>query len=292
MTNQAPRNMGRLSSGSDLLPWRRAYQLEACALYWLPVRSFPISAAQRAWILEFVNALAVRLAERLNFRCETFLQMSAIYPDLLNEFQNHAMDSVPLIGLSWTPSSPPMLPPEQEIEELQNKRQKFKFGEHVANYCYWFLSTSDEHRQRYFGHGGITLLFLAPDPKTQPPPVAIPNFIRSHPFFQSASLDGLLKSFASLKDDFTTKSKDLFGANIQDRPEAKGTLYVLPQLAARDFFQAEAAALKKWFELFGVYFTESPPDDGILLAVKDDFDSDLLLLLMNLRDRGLSYPES
>ncbi len=291
MTDPSARGLGRLSSEKDLLPWHRADQLDACALYWLPVRSFPIPPPQRSWLLEFMIALSRRLAERFAFRCETFLQMSVIYPELLDDFQSRAMDSVPLIGLSWSPSAAVPPPPAQEIDDLQNKRKTFSFGDHVTSYCYWFLKKSEEHRERFFGHGGTTLLFLAPDPKTEPPPVAIPGFIRNHPFFQSANLDGMLKSFASLKDDFSSKSKDLFGANIQGRPEAKGTYYVLPRFAARDFFQAEAAAIVKWFELFGVYFTESPTDDGILLASKDDFDADLVLLLTDLRDRGWSYPE-
>jgi hypothetical protein len=291
MAGPSDRALGRLSTDQDLLPWRRAEQLTACALYWLPVRSFPIPVVQRSWVLEFVNALSLLLAKKPGLRCETFLQMSAIYPELLKEFQARAMDAVPLIGLSWSPSGAIPPPPEKEVEDLQNKRKSFSFGEHVESYCYWFLKKSDEYRNLFFGHGGTTLLFLAPDPKTEPPPVAIPSFIRDHPFFKSANLDGLLKSFASLQDDFVGKSKELFGGNLESRPEAKGTLYVLPRFTSRDFFEAQADAVKKWFELFGVYFSESPSDHGILLAVKDDFDAQLTQLVRELSDRGLSYPE-
>jgi hypothetical protein len=217
--------------------------------------------------------------------------MSVIYPDLLDDFKRGAFETVPLMGLSWCPSAPAKVPPAQEVEEIQKKQKIFNFGDHVSDYCYWFLKKDDRLLQQFFGCGGMTLLFLPPDPNTEPPSVPIPGFIRNHPYFQSANLDGLLKSFAALKDSFASKSKELFKAALeQHEPESRGAYYVLPRLSSRDFFQADAAAVEEWFGLFPVYLAESPTDDGILLATKEDFGAELTSLLQELREQGLVYP--
>lgn len=292
MSEQAVTSRQRLYSPDTLLPWRRAEQLKSCALYWLPVKSFPIPEPQRAWLLAFIDGLAERLAARFELRCETFLQMSAIYPDLLQDFQNTALESIPLVGLSWSSSARAPSPPSEEAEALRKGDKSFSFGEYVSPYCYWFLNKSrDRWCKMFFGRGGVTLLFMPPDPKAAPPEYPIPSFIRNHPHFQKSDLNGMLKAFAALKDGFAEKSKELFGGSFKDRPEAKGTLYILPNLNARDFFQAQPPVLAQWFDLFPVYLAENVEDQGIILASKADLDEDLPPPLRLLRDRGQEYPE-
>jgi hypothetical protein len=280
----------RLYSPDILLPWRRAGQLKGCALYWLPVKSFPIPESQRAWLLAFLDGLTERLAARFELRCETFLQMSAIYPDLLKDFQNTAMESIPLIGLSWSSSAPVLNPLSKEAEAVRKGEKSF--GECLSSYCYWFLNKShDRWRKMFFGRGGMTLLYMPPDPNIAPPAYRIPSFIRNHPHFQQWDLDGMLQAFTALNDSFAVQSKKLFGAPLKDHPAAKGTLYVLPNLNSQDFLQTHPPSLEQWFQLFQVYLAESMKDQGILLASQSDLDEEILHCLHMLRDRGHKYPE-
>lgn len=135
------------------------------------------------------------------------------------------------------------------------------------------------------------LLFLATDPNTRPPEVKIPKVMRTHPAFQGADMESKMAMAYSLKDKFLKQSKEVFGETIREEPAYAGIPYILPLLAATDFFRATPTQRAQWFEVFDVYCIESKPDKGVLFAFKDrHFDDALIELVQELRDAGMEYP--
>src|SRR5262249_43366976 len=151
---------------------------------------------------------------------------------------------------------------------------------------YWFIAKQDEQqREDFLGWGGMLLLFLASDPNTKPPEVKIPKVMRTHPAFKSAEIEPKMAMAYSLQDKFLKQSKEVFGEAIREEPAYPGIPYVLPLLAARDFFRATPTQRTQWFEVFDVYCIESKPDKGMLFAFKDrHFDDTMIELVQELRD--------
>jgi len=279
--------------GSDaLLPWRRAYALEDHLLYWIPVDSFPIPAGQRAWLLRFVDLLAERLAADRGLRAEVFLQFKVLKEELKKSFLATAMDFKPVIGLSRRPAEQLPAPPDfEELKAIGAGKKEFKFEEYVADYCYWFVNKDQKREcQLFFGHGGMTIAFLPPDPNAKPPELPIPASIREHPVLGQFDLAKMLQEVFALQDGFKAKSKTLFGDGLQDDPAFQGLPFVLPLLATGHFFSRPTDEVNKWFELFDVYINESPVDHGVVMVFKDDFEDQIHDLLNTLGQEGIEYP--
>src|SRR5579863_2809475 len=117
----APKGRQRLTPADrakDLLPWRRASELTRCYLYWLPVRGFPMPAAQRDWLLQFFERWSA-LMKAQGLRAELFLQYKIVYPNLMNPLLNNMMEFVPILGLGRIPgASLPTFPSKSEIEDM------------------------------------------------------------------------------------------------------------------------------------------------------------------------------
>ena len=178
----------------DLRPWRKAAQLKSCFLYWAPVSGFPIPPNQRSWLLEFFERFTKLLAESAGLRPELFLQFkSLLAPELKKQFLNHASELCPITGLSRRPGAPLQQPPNpQDVKSMIEGRKEFVFGDYVADYAYWFVDKSDKkQRDLFFGHGGLTMLYLKPDPRTKAPPVPFSAAVRRRPIFQKFDVDRL-----------------------------------------------------------------------------------------------------
>jgi len=292
-----PGRLTPISRHRDLLPWRRADRLTGCFLWWIPTDSFPVPVGQRQWLIHFFDRLADLFGRQRGLRPAVFIQMKVLHGELRDPFLRTVHDFSPIIGLSRKPGGKlPPSPTPEDIKAIQEGRKQFDFNEFSPDYCYWFRGKSDnEQRQLFFGYGGMTIGFLKEDMKTRPPEFKISPKLREHPMFQS-----LLRKFDfeqvqtkafALLDGFLPKSKELFGAGLEQDPQYRGLLFIIPLLGASDFFNRPVEEAAKWFELFDVYVNESPADRGILLASKIDVEPNLIDLLKQTREEGLTYPE-
>src|SRR6266496_2251495 len=284
---------GRLTpvTRERLYPLRRADQMTGCALYWLPTSAFPIPDSERAWSMRFLDELALFATQRLGLRSEVFLQLKTIADgDLKTTFHRHQTNLIPIMGLSRRPGRGlPPIPTEEDLEPILKGKKKFEFDEYIGDYCFWFLN-KQERRQRelFFGSGGMTIIFLKPDPKAAPPKLPFSAAHRESPLFKQFDIDGLLTCAFALSDDFMQKSKDIFGKGLEDDPQFPGLTYIVPLLGTHDFF-TNTDNLTSWFQLLDIYVNESPADQGIVLASKHDLDDDLALIIDKMRQDGAPF---
>jgi hypothetical protein len=281
----------------ELLPWRRADQLKRCFLYWLPVQAFPVPESQRRWTMVFLDRLSELLQKEKGLRSEQFLKFKSLLPDdaLKKQFMATAREFHPLMGLSRVPGSKVSCPPpptDGDLREIAEGRKKFDFNKHVGDYSYWFVDkAAQKQRELFFGRGAMTIIFLPPDPKTQAPPLPLSPAVRKNPVFQQFDVDRIHQQSFSMLDGFQEKSRQMFGEGLEHEPEFAGYRFILPLLAAQDFFGRPEEEVSQWFDLFGAYWNESPADKGMILALKEDFEESLIELLEQMKDEGLVYPE-
>ena len=282
-----------LDRSRELLPLRRAVEMRRCCLYWVPA-SFPIPAGQRQWWLQFLDRLAKLADSRLGLRAETFLQVKPAAEEPLSSLVlNNMEEFLPMSGLSRRPGSTPPAPDlKKDVEDLQAGRKKYNIDDYVTDFVYWFVDKSGaKQREALFGHGAMSILFLKPDPQTKPPEIPNIRAVRENPGFQGKDLNRMAAQAYSLKDGWLAKSRVLIGADLAEHPHYRKIPFMIPLLGSRDFFARTEEEVKKWFELFDIYLGESPGDKGIVMASSIDFEKDLLELLQEMREAGLSYPE-
>jgi hypothetical protein len=288
---------------ADLLPWRRAPELTRCRLYWMPVSGFPLPGAQRGWVLEFLKRVIAAVRSSYKLRPEQFLQLKTAQQDLMEPLLNNMMELLPIMGLGRKPGTPlPPFPSQSEIQratksvldslERDDAMPLPDTRKHAPDYAYWFLDNADAHqRELFFGHGGLTIAFFKPD--KEPPPLPISQAQRAKmPMLKELDLDKMWATAHALNNPFRGKSKELFGAGLENEPQAKGLPFILPLLDSADFFGQPEQTIKNCFELFDIYVRESPADNGILLAAKMDLDELLIGLLRDMRAQNMMYPES
>ena len=283
---------------ANIKPFRRAVDLEHCGLYWLPVGSFPVPAAERTWLMEFLDRWGEAMRRQCELRIEQFLSLRAISPLLTTAFTRSSQEFKPIPGMGWRAVARPAKQlTAEEVEALQQGTKKFKFSEYVDDQCYWFLNKAErKQREQFFGHGGMTTLYMKPDSKTQAPPLPISTSkLRASPVygavFAKLDLDGMLGGAWALQDSFLPKSRKLFAEINPADEQLQKARFVVPLLKTRDFFERPAEDCERWFELFDAYLTESPEDQGILLASKNDIDEILVSVVERMTSDGLNYPE-
>jgi len=295
--NALPR-LTKSRRSQELLPWKRARQLEGCFLYWIPVPSFPIPLSQRQWLSEFLDRWTAVLQEKYQLRVEQFLTLRSIHPNLLNEFTNSSGELKPLPGCGWCAAMKPAAHIGQhDIEALQKGNKKFDLNDYIAEQCYWFVNKNHrKQRQLFFGHGGLTMLYMALDPKAQSPSVPFPfDALRKSPIFAEllSHFDPLqmLAEAYSLRDSFLARSRDLFSSCDPENNDLQKARFVVPLLTTQDFFAQPLEQRSRWFQLFDVYVAESPRDNGVLLASKADIDPHILSIVKAMEEVGFEYPE-
>jgi hypothetical protein len=277
---------------AELLPWRRASELTTCFLYWAPASVFPVPLEQKQWLTKFLERFFAKIVKPLGLRSEVFLQMKTLYPDLIDDFTMHCTDLTPLAGLLRRPGAAMQKAPDEEaIRAILEGRKKYKFDDYMPDLAYWFVKKAEKmYREMFFGYGGMTIVYMKPDPNAVGPPLNIPKKVREHPMFPKIDVDALYEQSFAMMDSFQEKSKQLFGAELESQPVYKGLRFILPLLETADFFK-HSEQIRKAFELFDFYFSESPADKGFLLATKNDVEEDLCQLIHQMREEGLSYPE-
>jgi hypothetical protein len=298
MSSESPSRLTPLDRGPARLPLKHAEQLTRCALYWIPVSTFPIPSAQRAWLNCFLDRLSQTMLDTYKLRAEVFLQYKTVYPALLDVFVDKSLDLIPVMGFSKRPGQEvPAIPTLEDLQPLIDGKEKYDFGKYVGDFCYWFLRKKQkQQRELFWGHGGMTILFLPPDPKTDVQPLRIPKSVRENPtfveLFKIFDPDQVNADAHALADGFGKKSLEIYSEEIKKNVQLKGMPYVLPLLSTRDFFSEPEEQCKKWFELFDMYVNESPADKGIVIATKLDADETLIGILEQMRGEGLRYPEN
>lgn len=314
-----------------LLPWRWAESMQSCSLFWIPARLGSIPRGQREWLLEFLIRLTAHLLETNELQPTHFMQMQVIDEDeqLRKSFTNALLKESPLLGRCWLPRGKQPTPAsDEEVELLANKKKKFQPYDYASPQAWWFLSQDDRQLcEHYLGYGGLTILFMKPAPEILPipspaftmpvgipkflrndpglkvlledfnpqKPHQIPGFLRNHPamrqVFSLFDVDKVHEKNKVLAAPFREQSKEIFGADISRGLEYEGIPFVLPKLASQDFFSHKDQQIRRWFEIFDVYINESPEDEGIVMACKDNLTSTIESIVSGMRTEGYRYWE-
>jgi hypothetical protein len=249
---------------------------------------------------------------------------------LRKAFMNAMMKESPMLGRCWAPRGKQPIPAsDQEVKLLANKKKEFRPYDYAPQQAWWFLSReANMLRERYLGYGGLTIFFLKPEKEENiaavPPeanaqiiipkflrnhpglrvlledfdpqkPHRIPGFVRNHPgmkqVFSVFDVDKMKEKNSALMSPFRDKTKEIFGVGLSKDLEYEGMLFVLPKLASPDFFSQTDQQIRRWFEVFDVYVNESPEDEGIILACKDNLTSLIASIVDGMRGEGYRYWE-
>lgn len=249
---------------------------------------------------------------------------------LRKAFINAMMKESPMLGRSWQPRGKQPIPAsDQEVELLANKKKEFRAYDYAHPQAWWFLGRdADTLRERYLGYGGFTTFFLKPEveenlatiPSITNQQVILPKFLRNDPGLKVLLEDfdpqkpnqipGFLRNHRAMKQVFSLfepekmkeknnalaapfrdLTKEIFGADLPRDLEYEGILFVLPKLASQDFFAHTDDEIRRWFEVFDVYINESPEDQGIIMACKDDLAPLIASIVGKMRIEGYRYWE-
>ncbi len=279
-----------------LRPLRRAESLTDYYLYWIPVRTNPVPQQQRLWINTFLDGVSDYL-KSTGLRSEVFLQYKTVYPDLLDTFLDQSLELMPVMGFGRKPGVPlPPVPSKEDIKQLAERLAAggdLDFASYVGDFIYWFLGKKErKQRELFFGHGGLTMMFLAPDPNTAPPKLPFSPRIKEHPAFRELfarfDVDEVLATGQGLGDKWLKASKELYAADIPKSPITKNVPFIVPLLTSRNFLN-EAKEREALCKLCEFYVTESIEDQGVLLASQKDHQDALIDILEHMRERGLDY---
>jgi len=289
-----------IDRSKELLPWRRATELTACNLYWLPIKSFRAPKQQLDWLQEFLDRWIDFLAEKQGLRVEIFAQFKTL--PIKDTICNRAFDWLPHIGLSRRPNAPlQKLPDAQKMLDdfqpggkLPEKIDPFDPTPYMPDLVYWLvLKKQKEQREELLGEGGLTLLFLPPSEETEVPEMPISEEMIKSMGMEKQMEDSMAqtKGMYAMKDPFLKESKELFGEGLERDIYFEGLPFIIPLLQSQDFFKEPEEDVGQWLEMFPVYLRESPEDEGILLATAEDLEENLLGILKAMREEEWTYPE-
>lgn len=318
-------------TAEQLLPWRWAESFRSCTLMWIPVKLGAIPDSQREWLLEFLTRLSTHLDSVNSLRAEHFMHMRVIDENekLRQLFLNVMLKDAPLTGQSRRPKQQGVAQPTPEdIEAFAKKKKEFIPYDYTPESSCWFLSREEfQLRERYLGHGGLTILYRKAEAKSDagisttvsPPfiipkflredirlkpllkdydprnPDQIPSFLRVHPgmkqVFSSFDVDKVQEKSDSLLSPFRSLSKEIFGEDMPRDLKFEALTFILPRLGSQDFFSHTGPQIHRWFDLFDVYINESREDEGIIMACKDNLTAVTASIIEEMRGRGYRYWE-
>jgi hypothetical protein len=272
-------------------PFLRAPQDPGCELYWLGVPAFPIPSVQRAWLTDFFARFTKLIDEQFQIRGEFFLQYKTII-DIERRFRQLAFDISPWPGLTRKPDG--SMPPPLDKQELQAAigGAPFDIKKYFPDSCFWLRAPLPKLLEEFFGIGGASMFYLKADPATKPPVIPhLDELKKSFPDARFDKLEEMVKATVSLKEKFMPESKKLFGEGLENEPNYRGITFILPLLETNDFFTRTEEEKKKWFELFDLFWRESPPDKGVYIASKLPIQDSICEVLDSMKEEGKLYPE-
>jgi hypothetical protein len=276
----------------QLEPFLRAPQSTGCELYWISVSAWPAPVTQRTWLIDFFQRLNKFLAQEHSLRGEFFLQQQTV-PQVEKQFRKLAVDLLPKLGLARKPNAP--MPPPPSMDQLKGavRGEAFEVSDHLPDYCYWFHHPDlPSLLGEFFGLGGSAMFYLKPDPATKTPEIPLANELRQlFPQMRWDRLEMMMQAGSAVKDGFLAASKKLFGEGLEEEPEYAGLSYIVPLLRTGDFFNQPETERQKWFQLFDLFWRESPADKGIYIASKLPLEEPLSDILKAMKEEGKLYPE-
>jgi hypothetical protein len=278
--------------GEKTRPFIRASQDLGCELYWIGVPAFPMPAEHAAWLRDFFSRLTAALEEQFQLRGEFFLQYKTIIP-IEKRFRKLALEINPWPGFTRKPGAAVAFPdsPSKEKLEAAIHGAPFDITEYFPDACFWLRAPLLKLLQEFFGFGGGAMFYLKPDPGTKPPQIPyLDELKKTCPDVRFDKLEEMLKATCSLKEKFLPESKKLFGKGLEDDPSFPGISFILPLLETSDFFSRPVKEKEKWFQLFGLFWRESPPDKGIYIASKLPLEDLLSAILDSMKEEGKLYP--
>ena len=280
-----------LQTAKDLLPLRKA-SVSDFHLYWIPVSSWPVPLREREWLLQFLGNLDAMMESQSGLRGEFFLDYQTA-KEVERVFLKNASERLPFLGLARKPGAPlPKAPTGEQLRKAAHGDDEFDIARHTPTYCYWLMN-KDLPRvlPLFFGHGGASMIYLAPDPKTVP--FKIPHKEEINELFPGlplGKLEAMNAAVAAMQDGFLAKSKELFGVGLEEEPQYDGLPFIVPLLETADFSRQPEEERQKWFELFQFHWRESPIDGGIFLASKLDIEEGIIDQLKKMKEEGQVYP--
>lgn len=294
MTVPAGDRRSRLESSEepDFSPWVVAPSVADTHIFWLPVSTFPIRSLEQAWLQLFLSRFAAALQGE-GLREEVFLQFATATSEFSDVFQRYSQKAQVLPGLSRRPGEPLQgMPSVDQVKQEIEDNQAFDFSKWASDYTVWFQhKRGDQQRELFFGAGGMSLLYLTPDPRTVPPPLPFtPRLKAALPVFERIDVEAVLHGTMALNDRFLPHTKAVFGEGLSASIDPDIVSFVLPLFETRHLINATPEQRAAWFEVFDVYCRESPRDKGILLAFRKDFRTLLLAVLQGLEQDGHQYP--
>jgi hypothetical protein len=284
-----PSRLSRIEE--QIWPFLRSPKDTGCELYWVGVPAFPAPATHRAWLIDFFIRFTAELEKQFQIRGEFFLQYKTIM-DIEKRFRQLSFDINPWPGLTRKPgASIPSLPTKEELQAAM-QGAPFDIKKYFPDSCFWLRAPLPKLLPDFFGLGGGSMFYLKADPNTKPPQIPhLDELKKTFPQAKFDKLEEMVKSTASLKEKFLPESKKLFGEGLEEEPNYRGITFILPLLETSDFFSRPEEEKKKWFELFDVFWRESPVDKGIYIASKLPIQDTLCQLIESMKEEGKRYPE-
>lgn len=166
----------------------RGTTLRLCALLVACLR-MAVQLEERTWLLEFLQRFQSALETSADLRGEVFLEYKGVQGDLVDPFFRYTQKNLKLMGLARHPGQPlPSLPSPAEIRKLVEGKKEVDVRDWVAEFTYWFVAKQpQQQRELFLGYGGMTHIFLPPDPKTKAPKIPFTPALRaSLPIFRNS----------------------------------------------------------------------------------------------------------
>jgi len=278
------------SQVQQIAPWRRAQRSTSLFLYWMPVR-FPAESEPKQWLTRFCDVFLQSFKESGNLRPEVFVHRNALQGDLIRQYASAARELGPMAGLSRQfPERQPSQPAPDGPE------MKVKTNGIECRSCIWFSDRDDKQaRELFTGCGEMTVILRKPGSAGVAPSLPSLDHLRSHPLLgqlmNSFDLSRMLRNCSAVSEGFLQSSIELFGADIKDRPDLRGQVFVLPSLTTSNFLSLEQNDADRLFRFCEVYLAESKQDGGVLMASKNDLGPAIELAVHALKENGLKYQE-
>ena len=271
-------------------PFVRAGESAGCELFWIGVPAFPAPSAHRAWLAEFITRLNAAVEREFAIRGEFFLQFKTVI-DIDRRFRKLALEISPWPGLSRKPGARLPKPPSREQMKAILDGEPYDVRDYFPDSCYWLRANRDKLMAEFFGLGGASMFYLPPDPAAAPPQIPhLEELKETFPHLRFDKLEHMMAVTCSLRESFLGESKKLFGAGLEDEPSWEGISFVLPLLETSDFFTQPTAEKQKWFQLFDIFWRESPPDCGLYIASKRCIEPVITAVVESMIQAGHIHP--
>ena len=288
-----------LPPAERLLPFRYAESFTGGSLYWLPVDSFPIRTAERQRILPLLTGLVQALEKSLKAQPACFWSqeaMSPSTPERRDRFFDDLYRLQPASGYQRRAGQVlQMLDGDQLVRDVQALTGPLDVAKYQHFLSFWCTAVEvDYFLENYFGYSFATVMLLANSPAA-PPPVKLPAFLLKHPGFKPLVEDtppeALAKKMAAAGHPFGKMSRELFGEGFARPSYLKAMPFIVPDLAAGDFFSQGRKLTDALFTLTPVYIRESKVDQGVLIASREPLHELLIELLAAVPEAGVPQKE-